>query len=548
MLSLSKNEIMEKNSQIFSNELIREINKINIKMETTRCRQLSLFNASKLSTFSKKNKTSYLSDQNIKKLWQVAFLQADIVVSSEPIEIEGLILMQKNENTLFYADERQLTEKQNGYANSFDSIEQFPQHIEILFHPFRCYVLYHIDRIFEWTSESKFYNQFQFWNNLVSLCAISETSAHNQIFQKIRCNGFDSYESIVKKLIDIQNDVSNLYNNIGEKNLENFRSKICRDAEEIDPNKNLHLIIRLMKSEERERLEGHIAGAMLFITMAESLRRNLERTNKKEYSEEDECGFGEVNRDTKLKLQGSTRILDGNRLVANQFLRRFGLDYGIRLNIYVEGLTEYAALSNKFKNNNSVLVINLKGNFVEKNGKGVAFRESLRNDIKAKIFSLILLDGDVSDNLRAVKQAAKNDEICGMFFVSNPDFEFENFTKAELVDIVCKIALEQGITSVDRYELIKVTRECNSAKAFFANIHKISSEIAKADISKGANWGEALLNYAINNPRSGVPFGCDKDRKLNQVVKVAYQCCSFTYETTRQINRVDPVTGKLKKR
>jgi hypothetical protein len=558
---------------LFSTELIQQINKIIFKIDSLACWQQQLLSCAQLANISKQNKTSDISEEYVRKLWQLGFLQADIIVSKDELAIKGFSLLQNDESSFIYSDERLLDKKLKGYVDSFQNVSRFPESIDILFHPFRCFVLYHIERVFKlritsmqtllyseaygelvsihidhlnkWTSDPKTGRLFGYWNNLVSLCVISETASHNQIYNKITWDVFDSYETVVKKLIEIQGDVSKLFEGIDPKAIEEYRNEICRDAETIDPNKNLHLIIRLMKSDERAKLNGHIAGAMLFLAMAESLRRNLERTVKKDYPEEDECGFGEVNRDFKQKIQGGSRVLDGNRLVANQFLRRFGLDYGIRVNIYVEGQTEYGAITDQFNNNSSILVINLKGNFVEKNGKGVAFRESLRNDIRSKIFSLILLDGDVSDNLRALKQAALNDEICGMFFVSNPDFEFENFTIAELADITYNLANENRLESIDRDKLLNTIKACKSAKEFFKALYKYSPDLLK--IAKGVKWGKALLNYATRNPLTK-RFGDEKDRKINQLIKVANQCSRYTYETTRQGYRVNPETGTLVKR
>ena len=70
-------------------------------------------------------------------------------------------------------------------------------------------------------------------------------------------------------------------------------------------------------------------------------------------------------------------------------------------------------------------ILNLRGQIVQKNN--MAFRESLRSDIRMGIFSFVSLDKDVDQNFQVVRTAAQQDEICGGFFVSDPDFEFANF-------------------------------------------------------------------------------------------------------------------------
>jgi hypothetical protein len=45
-------------------------------------------------------------------------------------------------------------------------------------------------------------------------------------------------------------------------------------------------------------------------------------------------------------------------------------------------------------------------------------RENLHSDLDMHVFSMVLLDGDRPDFVSAVKEAAKNDEICGCFYIS----------------------------------------------------------------------------------------------------------------------------------
>lgn len=550
--------------------LIHEIHKLNIFIEQKRCRQLKLLDSQGLSTLTNENKSSDFSEENIKNLWQLGFLNADIVYSYKEINTEGIIFVEKKGDIFLYSDERELSIKASGYSNAISNLERIHPDIIPMFHQFRCYVLYQIynklklyfpsikillnskgfdkwiafqiDTFNKWSSKKETSLLFKYWDYITSIAVISEPGIHSIIFNKVTWDISDNYESILNKLKTLREKVKKLFQTIGEEHIEYYRDEICTDAETIDPNKNLHLIIRLMKSNERKDLKGHISSAILFLTMAECLRRNLENAFQKKYPEEDECGFGEVFRSVKLLLQSSTRVLDGDRVVVNQFLRRFGLDYGIRVNVYVEGDTEFEVLNSEFSTNSSVLIINLRGRFKEKQGKGVSFRESLRNDIKSKIFSLILLDGDVSENYRAIQKAAKADQICGMFFISKPDFEFENFKADELVKVLFQLALENRL-KVPSFEKIKEhTSKVNSAKAFFSVLRDQFPIFSS--ISKGKNWGKALVKYARENP-NGKEFGDESDRLINRVIKIIYKIFSVSYEVTRKEYKVDPESGKL---
>jgi hypothetical protein len=561
---------MKREAHYLDKGLIHEINKLNILIEKNNCRQLKLIDSQKLSQLSKDNKSSDFSQKFIINLWQLGFLNADIVYSDKKIDINGLFFNGKKGDMFLYADERELPVKTTGYSNAISDLEDIHPGITPLFHPFRCYVLYHIynklklnfsseqtllntkgfERLISlhvesynyWSSKKDTSLLLKYWNYITSIAVISEPFVHRIIFNKVTMDISDNYKSILDRLKKIREKVVNLFQMIDEVHIEYYRDEICTDAEIIDSNKYLHLIIRLMKSDERKKLKEHISSAILFLTMAECLRRTLELAFQKEYPEEDECGFGEVFRSAKLLLQSSTRVLDGDRVVANQFLRRFGLDYGIRINVYVEGDTEFEALSSEFSTNSSVLIINLRGNFKEKQGKGVSFRESLKNDIKSKIFSIILFDSDVSENYRAVQQAAKLDEICGVFFISKPDFELQNFKIDELIEIAFQLAAKKGLKDSSLKELKKDIKKAKSAKEFFIILHE-QSPIFRS-VSKGAEWGKALVEYARWNSL-GKEFGDENDRLINQIIRIIYNGFNASYEVTKQKQKVDPISGKL---
>lgn len=561
---------MKREEFYFTEELIREVNKVKLYIERQRCWQIGLLDPDRFTQLTRETETATFNAEEIKKLWQLGFLQADLVLSGTLLNIEGLINLYTEGNSYYYADERTMKEKKEGYTDSLPDLPDFPKGVTLLFHPYRSYALYHVNRTFRlsispiqtvlsskgfnkitsvhveffkgWTAKIETIQLFRYWNNISSLCAIAEPTAHRSIYHRVTWSYPENYETIISKLEELSTVICDLFRHIGEQRIEHYRREICGDAELLDSNRDLHLIIRLMNSEGRKELKGNIAGSVLFLSMAESLRRNLERAYGKEYPEEDECGSAEVFPEAKKQIYGSARVLDGDRSVANQFLRRFGLDYGIKLNIYVEGDTEDGALSAEFAENSSILVINLAGQFAERRGKGVGFRESLLNDIKAKTFSLILFDGDVSENLRAVQQAASADEICGMFFVFKPDFEFANFELHELAEIILMLASKKGMSQFSLPQIEGAVKDAHSSKELFQLLNKLSPDFSL--LSKGKEWGEALLNYARKNPRSR-EFGDDNDRLINRVIAIAYRTMTSSYEFTRKKYKVNPDTGKL---
>src|SRR4029077_6813789 len=116
----------------------------------------------------------------------------------------------------------------------------------------------------------------------------------------------------------------------------------------------------------------------------------------------------------------------------------------------------FGAIERVFGRYTAVDIVNLREHVVAKGNRGVAFRDRLRNDLRTSSFSLIPLDGDKDHYIRVVRKAAEDDEICGMFFISNPDFEFANFTKEELVQIVWEWALENEAPLAEYQKLVEV--------------------------------------------------------------------------------------------
>jgi hypothetical protein len=62
--------------------------------------------------------------------------------------------------------------------------------------------------------------------------------------------------------------------------------------------------------------------------------------------------------------------------------------------------------------------LNLRGQVVEKGGKGLNFAASLKNDMTSHVFSVVLLDEDRHDYVRALRKAARDGNFFGRFFMS----------------------------------------------------------------------------------------------------------------------------------
>ncbi len=480
------------------------------------------------------SKAFSLSEENIKKLWYLGFVNADILTSKKKLNITGLELVEINDYTYTYIDKRALQKNcQSNCLKNYKEIED----INLYFYETRLYVFYHIKRILKqninflqilnndagfeklnklhidfynnWIIKNETEELFKYWNMLSTLCNIIEPITHQIINNRITWDAFNSnYETTLQAIEKYKLQLLPFINHIGEDNMIYYMNEITSDSESLDKNKYLHIIIRLMKYDERKKIADKIGASMLLFNMAEILRRGLELATNKKYDEEDERGFGQVFKETKFKIQGGDRVLDNDRSIKNQFLRRFGLDYNIRVRVYVEGETEYSALKDYFKAEYSIEIINLKGRFKQ-------IREFLRIDTNSKIFSIVVLDGDRKDNIRTLEQALKADELCGGYLISSPDFEIENFGE-DLPQIIFNLQRDKLISLS---EIEKATIGFQSGKDFFDKLKSFSNQFY--NINKGEQWGQNLMNFAIKNNT--------KPRKLYDLIDHINKCNSIMY-------------------
>jgi hypothetical protein len=479
-----------------------------------------------------------------------------------------------------YSDERQLRQLAKGWKNARKTVKPLRADIQLLFHPFRYYVLYNIDRILNlhasrmqmlyqdgyqrvldiclsifnrWSHSDEFVPRINTWNDVASLAIVTEPCTYERIFRSIHFSLADvdsmdtGAEQIHQQIIEYwKEDVLALYQTIGKERLEEIRQDLCVATQMLDSNRWVHTLLCLGKGNLRIELKGHLGGALVLRTMAEMIRRATEKVFDVQLREEDELGLGWMPEGVKAKVYGSNRLLDGDENVAREFMRQFELHYGLRLRFYVEGATEWAALHSFFQRIGAryIDVINLRGEVAQKGGRGVTFRENLRSDINMHMFSMVLIDDDRSDFVSAVKKAAKDDEICGCFFISKKDFEFANFDLSELEEVLWRIASEDSENipvDEDRQKLHDSIKNIQNAEELLKRARRSLPQLSH--ISKGQVWGEKLIEFAGEYPlRQG------KERQVIKAIQIALTTRTSSYEGTRREYRVDENTGQLIKR
>lgn len=277
--------------------------------------------------------------------------------------------------------------------------------------------------------------------------------------------------------------------------------------------------------------------------MAEVLRRGFRDVYGLNWPEEDQA-FGQWFPGARERIYGTERPTEETSIAKPNVAFEFGLHTGSTLRWYLEGETEYfAALYILPKAASGGLeLVNLKGAVGnERANAALRLADGLIQDKELRRFSFISFDMDVAANLKAIRRQVQIGNIVGYINCNNPDFEFANFTLAELVDVAATMDANQGANS----EKIRNSdwSGIKSCKQFEENYRKLS-EIGQNGL-KGEQWGKALAEYALNNPYLD---GKDKKRPFLEAVNNALQSRRVKYDNQRDNYFINQETFQIEKK
>lgn len=512
----------------------------------------------------------HFDTDSIRALWRIGLLRADVVTAEAHIEVPGFGPVTSQDGFRFI-DLRVPKHRPQG-ALSFIPDGPVPEdHLTPYFHPYRVFLLHHVVRTLRvhtsstqyliytpgvqrvvdwqlrdlqrWTESDGFIARFDHWNRVTEIAIVCEpvrwapheaaTASPDEVWLLAYCQRL---EVVLRSLP--------LYA------IHTIRQEFGMSANELDSNKGLHTLLRLMKPFERDRIQGRIGAAMKFLDMAESIRRAAERLLTVQLPEEDEIGPGTWMKGARRNLYGTDRVFDASPGILRDYLGTFGLDAGVKARCYVEGQTELGALRHALGASNQCTFINLKGAVVEKNGRGLQFAESLASDKAGGIFSFIMLDADRDDYVRALRRAAENETFHGAFQVSEPDVELANFTARELLDIALTMSARMlDESSSQKYESRDLLSEIEGATSGGDFFKRLQSGGRLTEVSKGEDWGAALMGYAIDNPtfpaehpRSG------QERPLIQFARMLIRAQKVGFRLSLEYEKLNAATGALQQR
>src|SRR2546425_560867 len=110
--------------------------------------QMNLLKAYDLARFCDDRGLADFGEKGIIQLWRLGLLKADLIESDEEFSYNGLVNRGVNRyGTYIYSDERQLQQRSEGWGDAAKTLTPLRDDVELLFHPFRYYVLYHLNRV-----------------------------------------------------------------------------------------------------------------------------------------------------------------------------------------------------------------------------------------------------------------------------------------------------------------------------------------------------------------------------------------------------------------
>jgi hypothetical protein len=505
-------------------------------------------------------------------LWKIGLLRADLVISDSPINFSGLRRLEwcNEEFEYAYCDFRRIEYRPEGYGSALRDLEKDVLENSLAFHPFRVYVLHHIKRTLRietsntqflanepgilnvvqylqegarrWTSSVEFGERFHYWNQIVETAAVVEPLTFDVVFRDLEPLPIGAPLSIG----DFELSLRGMLVSTGSIALRQMISDLAFAAETLDENRSVHVLLRLMKWRERERLKGHLGCAMHFLAMAESIRRSAEHAFGETWPEEDEIGPGQWFPGARKMLYGNERVFDAPRRNLRDYLTQLGLDYGVKVRCYVEGDTEYGALEHAVGNFDHVQLVNLNGSVAEKRGKGLAFVESLEADRNSGVFSVVVLDGDREEYLRMLRKAADEGRFHGRFFISDPDIECGNFSAIELIETGIQECQKNSPSAIDvtktKTALLVQAAKIHNNGALFA----LFKEQGLTHLRKSQSWGKALMELAIAHPVFPAgDYRAGQKRTIIEAAEILIRMQDIGFFRSLAVERVDSNSGQI---
>jgi hypothetical protein len=380
------------------------------------------------------------------------------------------------------------------------------------------------------------------WNRITDLVVLLEPVYWPEITGQRTMPVSISDDEYGKRLHDYRQKTDQLVSQLNVDEWKKYHEQLRICAAIIDRNDDLYLLLRVSKWSIRQKLKGRAGAALWIRHIAEVLRLAFEEVHKLSWPEED-CAFGQWFQGARTVAYGSERPLDDVLHSRPHIAFNFGLSTGSVVRWYVEGDTEYHAILRiisepaKF----GIELVNLRGNIaIQKGNIALKLSDGLKDDLSLRRFSFISFDTDVNENVKFIQQQLRLGNIVGFIAAHRPDFEFENFTLDELVEIAACMDEVNGYSGSPVRDAIWTDVTCS--REFEQHYLKVSARRPAG--LKGKGWGIALAEYMDKHPeradnQNGRPFW----RELSAAVNAR----AAHYDLQKQDYLINPNTFEIER-
>jgi len=361
------------------------------------------------------------------------------------------------------------------------------------------------------------------------------------VTSRVSWGGFMDGDERERRLARHRGRISTLIETLDAGEWEDAHRRVRYDAAILDSNDALYVLLRLAPWSKRERIGGSIGAALWLRHIVEVVRRAFEELRGVEWSEEDQ-GFRRWVGGARTRIYGGERFLDAPATTAPRVAFEFGLSAGTAVRWYVEGDTEYYAISSALPGAaaGGIELVNLKGAIARERGNAaLVLADALEQDRRHRRFSVISFDTDVSANVKVVRRQVEQHRVVGFIEAHTPDFEFANFSISELVEVAARVDESHGVSGASLREGSWDGIEGTSA--FEARYGKLSAR--RGGGLKGANWGSALVDFATHQGADNAPSRPFVDA-LYRVLRLR----RIRYEDHLGRYAIDPETFELRPR
>lgn len=496
---------------------------------------------------------------DIRKLWQMRLLRAD-AVRAKPDTLDRRLFIDagKLSGKAVFADARPPLVSSGGLVGPLPQ-DNIDHDAEPLFHPYRLLVLRHLAHMAQLSvGRIQLYQNPAVFPKLVEMIIkdVGRTTAGEEVPRQIaRLNDLVTIGALVEPLLvhhlSNPNDdaipgslshwdsVGDGLRTLGHEAAQEFHHRLCIEGQHLDENRTVQTLLRLTlrrRVRSQLHLRGMLDGAFELRLFAEAWRRACETTFNVKWREEDELGFGEAPAELKTQLYDVPRLLDADDAAVADFTRLHFVDPRPTVRVYCEGETEVGFARAFFAHVGvaGVAVLPLRGHLGDRRN----LIDVLEQNDQEAVFTFLVLDGDVKENVEAVRRSAGRDAFAGGFFVSAPDLELANFTLDELAEVAVRLAVDDATKVAALTSQIVAAGPFASAKDFERAARKILHADCGLSFKKGEVWGAALLRWAADHAH---PSGAQ--RPVTDLLARAARAPRTLYARNKNLYRVDATTG-----